>query len=167
MKTLLLLRHAKSSWEHRDMPDHDRPLKKRGRHDAPRMGQWMREQNLVPQLIISSTAKRARCTARLVAESCGYTGEIVLSRELYLAGPMGYIRALHGVSNTVDRAMVVGHNPGLEVLLEVLTGASEWLPTGALARVDLPVDVWSQVREYIGGTLVGLWTPRQLKALSV
>ena len=163
MKTLLILRHAKSSWKHADIPDHDRPLKKRGKRDAPRMGHLLLELDLVPQLILSSTAKRARNTAKLVAEACNYQGEIRLEHDLYHAGPMGYIRVLRELDDGYQRVMMIGHNPGLEVLLEVLSGASEWLPTAALAQVQLPVDTWSDVREYIEGELVGLWTPKQLK----
>lgn len=163
MKTLLLLRHAKSSWKHDDIPDHDRPLKKRGKRDAPRMGRLLLEEELVPQLIISSTAKRARRTARYVADACGYGGEVILERGLYQAGPMGHIRILQEIEDTYQRVMLVGHNPGLEVLLEVLTGQSEWLPTAALAHVQLPIAQWADVREYVGGELVSLWTPKELK----
>ena len=90
MKTLLILRHAKSDWETPDVADHDRPLNGRGKRDAPRMGRLLRDENLVPDLIISSTAKRARKTAKLVAEASGYEGEIRLAETLYLAGPEAY-----------------------------------------------------------------------------
>ncbi|MGC9346928.1 MAG: SixA phosphatase family protein [Anaerolineae bacterium] len=163
MKTLLILRHAKSSWKHTDIPDHDRPLKKRGKRDAPRMGRLLVELDLVPQLILSSTAKRARTTAKLVARACDYQGEIRLEHALYQAGPMGHIRVLQGLDDAYGRVMVIGHNPGLEVLLEVLTGTSEWLPTAALAQVRLPVASWSDVQEYIDGELVSLWTPKKAK----
>jgi phosphohistidine phosphatase len=126
------------------------------------MGRLILELDLVPQLILSSTAKRARKTAKLVAEACNYEGEIRLQHELYHAGPMGYIRVLQGLDDVHQRVMIIGHNPGLEVLLEVLTGVSEWLPTAALAQMRLPVDAWSGVKEYIDGDLVGLWTPKGL-----
>ena len=163
MKTLLILRHAKSSWKHVDVPDHDRPLKKRGKRDAPRMGRLLLELDLVPQLIISSTAKRARKTAKLLAEGCSYQGEIRLEHDLYHAGPMGYIQMLKALDDGYHRVLIIGHNPGLEVLLEVLTGVSEWLPTAALAQVQLPIITWSEVREYIDGDLVALWTPKRVK----
>ncbi|MBN1247579.1 MAG: histidine phosphatase family protein [Anaerolineae bacterium] len=163
MKTLLLLRHAKSSWKHEGVPDHDRPLKKRGQRIAPKIGHLLVDQDLVPQLIVSSTAKRARKTARYVADACGYTGEIVLEHGLYQAGPMGHVRILQEVEDVYQRIMIVGHNPGLEVLLEVLTGKSEWLPTAALAHIELPINSWADVREYVGGELVNLWLPKELK----
>lgn len=166
MKTLLLLRHAKSRWDREGVPDHDRALKKRGKRDARRIGWLLLEQDLVPHLMISSTAKRARSTVKRVASACGYGGGIALEHELYEAGPMGYIRILRRVDDRHHRVLVVGHNPGLEVLLEVLTGVSTWLPAGALVRVDIPVRTWSEVQEYIGGEVVELWLPKQLKHLS-
>ena len=85
MKTLLILRHAKSSWKHEQISDHDRPLNKRGKRDAPRIGRLLRDRNLAPELIISSTAKRARKTAAKAARECCYEGVIELCGELYLA----------------------------------------------------------------------------------
>ncbi len=79
MKTLLVLRHAKSSWKDSGLADHDRPLNKRGKHDAPRMGTLLAKEDLVPDLIISSSAKRAKSTAEAVAMNCGYDGEIQYS----------------------------------------------------------------------------------------
>jgi len=166
MKTLLILRHAKSSWKQTDLPDHDRPLKKRGERAAPRMGELLVKEELVPQLIISSTAKRALKTTALVAEACQYDGEVQPEHGLYGAGPMGYIRILQEVPDVYQRIMVVGHNPGLEVLLEVLTGEAVWLPTGALAHVELPIDTWAEIREYVGGRLVDLWEPEKLPPTS-
>ena len=85
MKTLLILRHAKSSWNNLDLPDYDRPLNKRGKRDAPRMGDFLRHQDLVPDLIISSTAKRAKKTAKLFAKAVGYKEKISLETSFYHA----------------------------------------------------------------------------------
>ena len=82
MKTLLILRHAKSSWKEQDLPDHDRPLNKRGKNDAPRMGKLLKDEDLIPDLIMSSTAVRAKKTAELVAKACKYKGKIVLNHSL-------------------------------------------------------------------------------------
>ena len=86
MKTLLLLRHAKSSWKDGDLDDHDRPLNKRGKRDAPRMGQLLRDQDLLPELILTSSARRCRKTAEHVIQSSGYRGETRITGELYEAG---------------------------------------------------------------------------------
>ena len=84
MKTLLILRHAKSSWKEARLTDHDRPLNKRGHRDAPKMGRLLRDKELVPQMIISSTAKRTRKTVKLVSEASGYEGERLFRKELFL-----------------------------------------------------------------------------------
>ena len=83
MKTLLIMRHAKSSWKEQDLPDHDRPLNKRGEKDAPRMGKLLKDEDLIPDLIMSSSAVRAKKTAELVVKTCKYKGKIVLNHSLY------------------------------------------------------------------------------------
>jgi len=126
------------------------------------MGELLVDEGLVPQLIISSTAKRARKTAELLTDACRFDGETRLEGSFYQAGPTAYIRVLQAVSDDHDRVMVVGHNPGLEILLEVLAGQTAWLPSGALAQIHLPIDAWADLREYAGGTLVALWEPKKL-----
>lgn len=162
MKTLLILRHGKSSWKDSSLVDHDRPLKKRGKRDAPRMGELLREQGMVPDLILSSSAKRALNTAVLVADACGYEGEIDIRREFYPGDPDAYIEALWEAPDECQIVMVVGHNPGLEELLEVLTESFEFLPTAALAQVTLPVNYWHELSDETEGELVNLWLPRAL-----
>ena len=98
MKTLLILRHAKSSWKDASLADHDRPLNKRGKRDAPRMGRLLQEQDLVPDRIISSTAKRARNTAKAVAKACNCKDKVELTSEFYHAGPGAYLAVLQNVS---------------------------------------------------------------------
>ena len=104
MKELLLLRHAKSSWKDLGMPDHDRPLKKRGLRDAPEVGRKLRELGLAPDRILSSTAARAHATARLAAEACRFDGTIELVPALYLGGPLAYLDALRDLPADVGRA---------------------------------------------------------------
>ena len=163
MKTLLILRHAKSSWKDDQVGDHDRPLNKRGKRDAPRMGALVQQAQLQPELIISSTAKRARKTASRVAKQCGYQGIIELQGTLYLAPPGPYIEALRKVDEAVNRVMVVGHNPGLEQLLILLTGQHVLLPTATLAHVELDLAQWRDMNSQTHGTLVDLWRPDSLE----
>jgi phosphohistidine phosphatase len=163
MKTLLLLRHAKSSWKHPELADHDRPLNKRGKRAAPRVGALLRDQNLTPDLILCSTAVRARSTADLVAEACGYGGEIRPVRRLYMAEPTAYVDVLRNVEAQPGRVMVVGHNPGLEAWLEALTGEATTLPTAALAQVNLPLDRWRDLEDDAKGHLVNVWRPKDLE----
>jgi phosphohistidine phosphatase len=162
MKTLLILRHAKSSWKRTERPDFDRPLNKRGKRDAPLMGELLRQADLVPDLILSSSAQRARQTTQAVVDSSGFEGEVRWMESLYAAPPESYLEALRGVDDGLERVMVVGHNPGLEELLEELTGQAETLPTAGLAQVALPIQSWSQLGEDVSGELVQTWVPRQL-----
>ena len=162
MKTLLVLRHAKSSWNDPALDDHERPLNKRGRRDAPRMGELVREYGLIPDVIISSDAVRARLTAEAVAEAARYAGEILLDPRLYLACPADILSLLTTVRENAETVMIVGHNPGLETLVEQLTGERQDLPTAALAQIGLPIDQWRDLKLSTRGTLVGLWRPEEL-----
>ena len=162
MKSLLLLRHAKSSWKQPELPDHDRPLKRRGRRDAPRMGRLLLREGLVPDLILTSSAVRARETAEAVATACGESAELRPLRELYLAGPGDYALLLGALPDGNDRVMVVGHNPTLEELLQLLTGARETMPTAALALVELSIESWDELPLDGSARLVRLWRPREL-----
>ena len=163
MKTLLVLRHAKSSWNDPALDDHERPLNERGRRDGPRMGELVREHRLTPDIIISSDAVRARRTAEAVAETAGYAGEILLDPLLYLASPPGILAVLRTVRETnAGTVMIVGHNPGLEELVAQLTGKEQDLPTAALGQIGLPIDRWRDLKVSTRGTLLGLWRPKEL-----
>ncbi len=163
MKTLLILRHAKSSWKNTGLADHERPLAKRGQRDAPRVGRLLRDENLTPDLILSSTARRALDTAQAVAEASKYEGEIESRSEFYLAGPEAYFRALRALSDNYECVMVIGHNPGLEELVEALTGEDEAMPTAALARVELTLRRWRDLSDETEGRLVNTWRARELE----
>src|SRR5437763_250008 len=132
MKTLLLMRHAKSSWKDESLDDYDRPLNKRGKREAPRMGEFLREQNLVPDCIVASSARRAGKTAQCVALAAAFRGEIRLTGELYMASPRKVLEILAQTPETCNTLLLIGHNPGLEELLEQLTGQHRALPTAAV-----------------------------------
>jgi phosphohistidine phosphatase len=163
MKTLLVLRHAKSSWKDAGLEDHDRPLNKRGKKTAPLMGKLIRDEGLVPDLIISSTAVRAKTTAEACAKSAKCKGKILLDDRLYLAGPATMISVLNEIDDeSVNRVMIVGHNPGQENLIRALTGRDETFPTAALAQIELPVETWKDLELSTRGKLVHLWRPKEL-----
>ena len=162
MKTLLILRHAKSSWKHPELADHDRPLNKRGKRDAPRMGQLLKQEKLVPELILSSSAKRALRTAEAVAQSSGYENDIHVVNGFYHASSETFYNIIARSPDQYSRIMIIGHNPGLEVFLEDITGYWERLPTAALAQVELPINQWVDFDDHIEGTLKNLWLPREL-----
>jgi len=160
MRTLLVLRHAKSSWSDSALDDHLRPLNDRGERDAPRVGALLRQQRLTPDLIISSDAERAQMTAEASAKAAGYAGEIRLDHRLYLATPDDILAVLRSADENAGIVMVVGHNPGLESLAGQLTGEPAHLPTAALAQIVLPIDRWRDLDESTVGRLGGVWRPK-------
>ena len=162
MKSLLILRHTKTSWKHPELTDHDRPLNKRGKRDAPRMGEILRSEHLIPEAIISSTAARAHATAKAVAKASGYKGKIALNLSLYSAGPEAYLKVLHELSDHYKRVLVVGHNPGLEELLEMFTDETQLMPTCTLAHVKFSIDSWIELDYKTKGQLAGIWQSRDL-----
>src|SRR5262245_55947671 len=162
MKTLLVLRHAKSSWDDPARDDHKRQLNKRGRRDAPRMGELGREYGLIPDLVISSDAVRARLTAEAMAEAARYAGDVLLDQHLYLASPADILSLLRTVQESADTVMIVGHNPGFEELVEQLTGDRVDMPTAALAQIVLPIDQWRDLKPSTRGTIMGHWRPKEL-----
>ena len=162
MKTLLVLRHAKSSWNHPELDDHERPLNERGRRDGPRMGELMRKYGLMPDIVISSDAVRAQLTAKAVTEAARYAGEILLDPRLYMASPADILSLLRTVSENAETVMIIGHNPGLEELVEQLTGERQDLPTAAFAHIVLEIAQWRDLTLSTRGTLLGHWRPKEL-----
>lgn len=162
MKTLLLLRHGKSSWTDASLADHDRPLKKRGREAAKRMGQLIRESDLVPDHILTSSAARAAATVQLAANAAKFDGEVEVVPVLYHADPSAFVAIVSRVSNRFQRVLIVGHNPGLEDWLDRLIGNGEAFPTAALAWIELPIDSWLDLSPNTRGTLKGLWRPKEI-----
>ena len=174
MLTLLLLRHAKSSWEFPALADYDRPLAKRGLKAAPRMGAEIASLGLRPDVVLCSGAKRTRETLDLVLAALGQPApEVVYDDAIYMAPPTGIVQILRrqpagpGAPATI---MVVGHNPGLEELAELLVGTGEEtlrdimeekFPTCALAVVTFDADAWADIAPGTG-TLARFLTPARL-----
>ena len=163
MKTILILRHAKSSWKFPDLSDHDRPLNRRGKRDAPAMGKILKDKNLVPDLIISSTAIRAKDTASEVAKHSGYRGKNTEIESLYAAEPAAYLKVIRELADDYHRVLIVGHNPGVEELIEILTGEIHVIPTCTLAQIEFDIDDWSELllRGADRGRLVEIFRPNE------
>lgn len=162
MKTLLLMRHAKSSWKDADLDDHDRGLNSRGKADAPRMGELLKDERLVPDYLVCSSARRARKTADLVTLASGFRGECRVTGELYMAGPDKILEVIRQSADECQRLLVIGHNPGLEELLERHTGDYSPLPTAALAHLTTDVESWSALTSDSKLRLERIWQPREL-----
>lgn len=163
MKSLLIMRHAKSSWKDTDISDFDRKLNKRGRTDAPLMGELLKDRELLPQLIVSSTAVRAKASVDGLLTTSGYTGDVVYLDSFYLAECITYLESLRLLSDDLERVMVVGHNPGLESLLQMLSRKVVALPTGTIAYLSLPIKHWSELKSDTEAELLEYWVPRDLR----
>ena len=149
MKRLILLRHGKSSWSDDGMPDSERPLSSRGERDAPRMGARLRERGIRPDLVLSSPALRARSTARLVAQAIDYPADAIrLEASLYLAAPEEILAVVAEQADAIDCLLVVGHNPGLTDLTNLLLPELELanLPTAGTVVVDCATERWAEAR---------------------
>lgn len=149
MKTLILFRHAKSSWKDRSLPDRVRPLNKRGKRDAPMMGRRLATRGIEVEAMISSPAVRAMATAEAVAEELEYPWEEIVAEErLYGADAEEMLAVIEEQDDWVDHLMIVGHNPGLTTLANILSGAYlENVPTGGYVVLRYEVDGWGEVAE--------------------
>jgi len=163
MKTLLVMRHAKSSWKDQEIPDHDRPLKKRGRKDIVNMAKLLKKKGLVPDYIISSTAVRAKDTASLMIEKLNYKGKSEFIEEFYMAEPETYIEHISKVSDKVNTLLIIGHNPGLEGLVMTLGDKITSLPTGSIAKLYLFIDKWSELTSDTDGEINHVWVPEEFR----
>jgi phosphohistidine phosphatase len=131
-RRLTLLRHAKSDWP--DVPDHDRPLAKRGRKDAPRIGRWLRAHGYAPEIVICSTALRTRQTWDLVAPELNGSAEVRFEPRAYAASPLTLLYLCRELPDPCHGAMLIGHNPGIEELAASLGGAHGGAPEQAGLR---------------------------------
>lgn len=163
MKTVWILRHAKSDWADESLPDIDRPLNKRGKADAPRIGRWIAGQGVVPQKIAASPARRARSTAELVAKACGYPPvKIEWREEFYPGDPAAGLRYLRSLPEEITHILLVGHNPWAESLVALLTGgAGVRMPTAALAMLQAGIEGWPALGAG-AAALTGLIHPKLL-----
>jgi phosphohistidine phosphatase len=160
MKTILLMRHAKSSWKHKKLKDIERPLNARGEKDAPEMGRLLLKKNIIPGLIVSSPAVRARRTAELVAKKCHYEKEIQYIDNLYMAEAPEILNCLSTLPDDVNQVLMISHNPGLEYTLQLLTGKVESLSTSTIVKISLPVEHWSEINTETHGELEKVWRPK-------
>ncbi|HSK71280.1 MAG TPA: histidine phosphatase family protein [Pyrinomonadaceae bacterium] len=145
MKTIYLLRHAKSSWDNRNLADFERPLNESGVKTAPFMGEIIKKNNFQIDLILSSPAERAKQTARLVKEAGELKAEIRFDERIYEASPLRLLEIVSELDKNTKSAMLVGHNPGFEGLVRFLSGETQSMPTAALAVIDLDADSWQEI----------------------
>jgi phosphohistidine phosphatase len=142
VKTLYILRHAKSSWDKPDLADFDRPLNERGLIAAPFMGEIIYDRQFQPDVILASPAKRSKQTAILVKETAELKARIKYDDRIYEASPQILLQVVAEVDNKHESVMLVGHNPGIEGFIRYLTGKTVQMPTAALAVIELNVKSW-------------------------
>ncbi|OIQ87894.1 2,3-bisphosphoglycerate-dependent phosphoglycerate mutase [mine drainage metagenome] len=146
MKTLLLIRHGKSSWDDAALPDKDRPLDVRGKRDAARMGKRLAKRDVKPDLIVSSPAKRALTTAEIIAEELGYKlGDIVVDDRLYAVAADELLNVIRKLGDKKERVMLFGHNPELTELAHAFSSEITHLPTCAVAEFTFKAKTWSDI----------------------
>jgi phosphohistidine phosphatase len=159
MKTLYLLRHAKSSWKDSGLEDFDRPLSKRGRAAAKAMGQYLARNRIAPAQVLCSPAKRTRETLERLQDGIGPAVPVRFEKVVYMADAPALLRRLRRLNDTLASAMLVGHNPGLEQLALALASEGEndprrqlaaKFPTGSLAVVETDVERWADLEPGCG-----------------
>jgi phosphohistidine phosphatase len=148
MKTLFLVRHAKSSRDDASLPDRERPLDDRGKRDAPKMGKRLAKRDAKLDLLVSSPALRALTTAHLIAGEVGYKRErIVVDDRLYASSPDDLLAVIRALDNTLDRVMLFGHNPEFSELAHRLSSEIVDMPTCAVAEYNFDTKAWTDVGE--------------------
>ena len=162
MKTIYLMRHGKSKRGPEYETDYERPLAKRGKRDAARMGEYLAERDLLPDLIVSSSAERARDTALrfAVAADCG--AEIRFAETLYSTDDQAYLDLIWVLDDVLASVMFVGHNPATESVIETLSDSYAHMPTGAVACIQFEVETWREIEEGMG-QLAWVERPRELE----
>jgi phosphohistidine phosphatase len=161
MKTLYLLRHAKSSWDDPAIADFDRPLNSRGKNDAPAMGKEMLKRKWIPNVILSSSAKRAASTAKRIADEIEYNRkDIEHIDSIYESHYSAYVTEINKLKDKHESVLIVGHNPGISRLTYYLTGESVEFPTCALAKIDFDTDSWEEI-SFDTGFLREFITPKK------
>jgi phosphohistidine phosphatase len=155
MKTLYIVRHAKSSWDYPELDDMDRPLNNRGKRNAPEMGKRLAKQHIKPGLLVTSPAKRARATAKNIAKEIGISpGEIVRNDLLYHGSISSILEVISTTDDHLDDMMIVGHNPGFTELANYLTGSDIYnIPTCGVVAIEFDVESWNEIGEKTGKLL--------------
>jgi phosphohistidine phosphatase len=155
MKTLILVRHAKSSWDNPDLKDFDRPLNERGKKDAPKMAARFKEKQITPAILLSSPAKRAIKTCKIFASELKYPETVIHTNpDLYHASENMLLKIVQCMRDDFNEIMIFGHNPGLNDFAEMLTGVFiENIPTCGMIAIQFPFNQWNKTAAGTGKIL--------------
>ena len=167
MKTLILVRHAKSSWDNIELTDIKRPLNERGIKDAPFMGEILNKQAVIPGLIISSPAERVMSTAKIIAEKINYPkSKIEINEHIYRASYRDLYKVVKHLNDKLTIVLLVGHNPELTDFLSSLTNAYvDDIPTTGICTIELNISEWSEISEGCG-KMISFEYPKKYSKLS-
>ena len=156
MKKLFLLRHAKSSWNHPELDDFERPLNQRGRRDIPVMAGIIRKRKIVPDLVLSSPASRAAFTARTMAQILRFPEDsFQYHNSIYEASASTLANIVRKIDSNIDNLLLVGHNPGLTLLANFLADKQvDNIPTCGLYGMELDISEWQEIVENSGRFLM-------------
>lgn len=164
MKKLFIIRHAKSDWSNLSLDDYDRPLNSRGKKNAPFMGTFLAKKDIVPDLIISSPAYRARKTAKIIASKVGYKEEIEYNEYIYEASLSTLLEIVNFIEDEYDDVFIFGHNPGLNMLAFYLVDFNENLPTCGILEIEFDCESWREVTKK-NAKLISFDYPKKFKQL--
>ena len=169
MKTIFLLRHAKSSWDNSQLEDFDRPLSTRGEKSSIKIGKYIKNKNIIPDIVYCSSAKRAKKTWELINKVIKKKNNIFFKKDLYMADSETFMSTIKKTKNSNKSIMIVSHNPGIESFcLELSKENNEYIndiktkyPTGSLAILKVNLKKWSEIR-YESGIIYEFIKPRKL-----
>jgi len=147
MKKIMIMRHAKSDWDNNSVHDFDRPLNKRGKLAAPQIGEEIKKLGLSPDLIMSSPALRAKTTAEIVAEKCGYKKEIIWQKSFYFAYTGEIFKTIKGLDNDIEKILIFGHNPTWSSIAEKLSGEYFNMKTAQLVVLGFD-GKWEDLKDF-------------------
>lgn len=145
MKKLYIIRHAKSSWKDTSLDDFERPLNKRGEKNSKFMGEFLKDKKIMPDVILSSRAFRAKETAKNIAKKIHYTKEIIFDENMYEANVQTLLNRIETIDNKLKSVFVIGHNPGLNMLVTKLVALHENIPTCGIVAIEFSCDNWSEI----------------------
>lgn len=155
MKKLFLIRHAKSSWDEPNLSDYERPLNERGKKDAPMMSSILKEKNIFPDLIISSTAERAAETANIFASELNYTKTIHYDSRIYEATTQNLLEVVSEIDDDHNLVFLFGHNPGLSNFANFISKTPVLnMPTTCIVGLELTINKWKEVERHSGNVFL-------------
>ncbi|MFA5455217.1 MAG: histidine phosphatase family protein [Sulfurimonas sp.] len=146
MKKLYIIRHAKSSWKDETLEDFERPLSKRGKANAPMMGERLKKKGVMPDIIISSPAKRAKSTAEMIAKEVGYEKKVLFDENIYESSVATLRKILTSVNDENSTVFLVGHNPELNMLVDYYVKFYENIPTCGVVELEFACERWAQIK---------------------